>query len=70
MMPGLTGDSEIDVIVQYGTLRPVFPESFVVRSGLISSHVSPRLSDRNSTWAPAYRICGLCGDSAIGAIQL
>src|SRR5262245_16725481 len=56
MVPGLSGDSAIVVIVQNGTFLPVFSGSFVVRSGLISSHVSPWLSDRKRTWAPAYRI--------------
>ena len=54
MTPASRGDSEIVVIVQYWMLpRPkVFAASSVVRSGLISCHASPRLSERSSTWAP------------------
>ena len=51
--PARSGDSEIDVIVQNGTLRADLRR--VVRRQIRADFfpVSPRLSERNSTCAPA-----------------
>ena len=53
--PGLTGDSEMVVIVQNrieGPVAAILAASLVVRSGLISSQVFPRSRDRSSICAP------------------
>ncbi len=52
MTPGVTGDSAIVVSVQNSMFPFSFSGSFVVRSGLISRHESPRFTDRSSTCAP------------------
>src|SRR5215831_9562401 len=69
-MPGMTGDSEIEMIVLYET-TPSFLEScvtlpampimgtrlrstFFVRSSLLATHVSPWLYDLNRRLPPRY----------------
>src|SRR5262245_52921386 len=83
--PGITGDSEIVMIVLYET-TPSFLESCMrspgtpisvtllrsicfVRSGL-ATHVSPRLYDLNSRLPPSHTMLGLCGDNTTGVFQL
>src|SRR5580765_2678292 len=84
-MPGMTGDSAIEMIVLYET-TPSFFEScvtlpaapiigtllrstFFVRSSL-ATQVSPWLYDLNNRLPPSHTIFGLCGDMITGVFQL
>ena len=83
--PGITGDSEIAVIVEYAD-TPSFFESCAcvpatpisetsqrsmcfVRSAL-SIQRSPRFTDLNSRLPPIQIVLGLCGDISTGVFQL
>ena len=83
--PGITGDSEMAVIVPYA-VTPSFFESCAcvpgtpirvtsqrsmcfVRSAL-SIHFSPRFTDLNSRLPPIQIVLGLCGDISSGVFQL
>src|SRR5215467_15281405 len=83
--PGITGDSEIAVIVPYA-LTPSFLESCACVPGTPISvtpqrsmcfvrsadsiHLSPRFTDLNSRLPPIQIVPGLCGDSSTGVFQL
>src|SRR5207253_7970583 len=83
--PGITGDSDIEMIVLY-ELTPSFFDSIerppgtpinvtvlrsicFVRSGL-ATQLSPRLYDLNSRLPPSHTMLGLCGDNIYGVFQL
>src|SRR5262245_11256459 len=79
--PGARGDSARATTVQCTSaplvsgvsppeLGSVFFGSFVLKSGLMITHVRAPSTLRNTWLPPTYSVCGLCGDISIGARQL
>jgi len=67
MRPARSGDSEIEKIVWYGMSPHSPPRCCSVRSGLMTSHVSPRFARHQEVLHAVIETWLLCGEMMVGA---